>query len=712
MTCTDGTTPDPDKNSCIDCNSTCSCSNSKCRSPDILKTTIRLQNGDEMRSKLSDDLLPLAFQQCSQGNIKQCQILINLCVLQHYERETNNACGLFDEARRSFNPWQITLDPLYFNGDSDSELGKEVAITQQYIFDNSDRSVIHLIFAIYNMEGDFDGFFDAKSFPLHFCQNDVQPGAPYRFGRRSGANSVNRLAKEQNRWILTRRFFLLDDFSITTKNGSVVRVASHVKFHIWFQKNGDGLIHPPYIEIDYNDNFERTTVESSFQVVYGRDPGPFDRDLEITMFVICPISVIWAALSAYSWGRRNGKVSAVDASSVLKLVLYECALLGDVFFIVVAVVACWTTFSYKSQTYVFYKLLSERQEQASERPTSRDISREVKQEAPVIWRTYLIANEWNELQRYRKTRLPLQIVTFLFLHEYFSLKNWAIVEPGFHRNLDDNFYDSTLLTRFAVVVFLYLSLAFIQWIIQVLLIERVILDPFHNFIDLCSVSNISVLSLTESLHGFYIHGRSVHGKGDAGMAEMNDFLQRERDSLCGFRGLEPSSELQTYIVNLPQAFRQKYDEIRQMANAQLGPSVTGHDAVTAKMHATVKAHGEMNEFLKAFIEHANSDLGYVIRDRTVAEAVLDLEFNDTSVTGNFMRDPSEMMFSRCFVYGNEWKWLSFECLLTCVIFLISDSIHLAFFVVFLTSSILKLIFSILSTNHLSRVGLVDNRFLL
>ena len=30
-----------------------------------------------------------------------------------------------------------------------------------------------------------------------------------------------------------------------------------------------------------------------------------------------------------------------------------------------------------------------------------------------VWRTYLVANEWNEIQTLRKTKIGLQVVVFL-----------------------------------------------------------------------------------------------------------------------------------------------------------------------------------------------------------------------------------------------------------------------------------------------------------
>lgn len=85
------------------------------------------------------------------------------------------------------------------------------------------------------------------------------------------------------------------------------------------------------------------------------------------------------------------------------------------------------------------------------------------------------------------------------------------------------------MSRFAVDLVAYMIFGMAQWIAQVLIIERVV-DPFRNFMDLCSVANISIVALTHPLRGHYIHGRSVHGLADTDMMEMNTFLKREKVS--------------------------------------------------------------------------------------------------------------------------------------------------------------------------------------
>ncbi|CAI5442739.1 unnamed protein product [Caenorhabditis angaria] len=552
---------------------------------------IKLQNGDDMRSTFISKNLEIATKKCAERDMKYCELLVNLCVLQNFDSSSPiNSCGILENIKRSYNPWQTFWDPVDFI--DDSELDKDNVIDHQYIFD--ENSYIDIVFAKYDVDGTFEGYVDNSNLNLHFCGPDMFPKSAYLFGRRYSKSC--QIRKE-----------LFNDIQIQRK---------------------------------FFEAFIRFEDET------GR----------IKMY---PIHVLNSAIRV-----NDQLVNTNDRNR-------------------------WT----------------------GDQSASRDLTKSSETESVVVWRTYLIANEWNELQQYRKTSLSLQMILIIVIHEYFQYKNYALIEPSFEKyNEESSYTQSSILTRFSVVVFMYLFVAACQMLGKVIIVERMLTDPFHNFIDLCSVSNISVLSLTHRLYGYYIHGRSVHGKGDAGMSEMNAFLQRERDNLCGYRGLEPSSELQTFTLNLPIHFRENYDEICRITKQPTSGAI-GHDAMTLKMNQTVEAHDKMNNFLKKFVDHSISDLDYVVRDRPLLEAVLDAEMTDTSQIGTFTRDPSEIAYSTCFVYGNEWCWTSFECLLTCVIFIWSDSIILAAFIVFITSKFLRLIFSYLSTAHLVKTSLIDQRFL-
>ena len=71
--------------------------------------------------------------------------------------------------------------------------------------------------------------------------------------------------------------------------------------------------------------------------------------------------------------------------------------------------------------------------------------------------------------------------------------------------------------------------AVLQWLFFTLIWERFVEDKVRQFVDLCSMANISVFIMENSQFGYYIHGRSPHGIADTGMKEM--FLQLKRETV-------------------------------------------------------------------------------------------------------------------------------------------------------------------------------------
>jgi len=90
--------------------------------------------------------------------------------------------------------------------------------------------------------------------------------------------------------------------------------------------------------------------------------------------------------------------------------------------------------------------------------------------------------------------------------------------------------------------------------------------PVHNFVDLCSVTNISVFIFDQRIHGYYIHGESSGGQADVSLNELRDYLQREETGESRYRGLlseEPN--LQTFEIYLPVKIRQLYEVVYKQA---------------------------------------------------------------------------------------------------------------------------------------------------
>ena len=67
----------------------------------------------------------------------------------------------------------------------------------------------------------------------------------------------------------------------------------------------------------------------------------------------------------------------------------------------------------------------------------------------------------------------------------------------------------------------------VQWIFFTFIYERFFEDKVRQFVDLCSMSNISVFIMANAQYGHYIHGRSVHGKADTNMREMFEMMKKE-----------------------------------------------------------------------------------------------------------------------------------------------------------------------------------------
>ena len=88
-------------------------------------------------------------------------------------------------------------------------------------------------------------------------------------------------------------------------------------------------------------------------------------------------------------------------------------------------------------------------------------------------------------------------------------------------------------------------------------------DSIRDFIDFCSMSNISLFVMSRSQYGFYIHGRSIHGRSDTSLHELYKQFQREEENLCTKRGLEPNSDQQVFEFALTTNFRKIYEKILQ-----------------------------------------------------------------------------------------------------------------------------------------------------
>eukprot|EP01137_Pigoraptor_chileana_P006844 Opistho-2@51672 len=340
--------------------------------------------------------------------------------------------------------------------------------------------------------------------------------------------------------------------------------------------------------------------------------------------------------------------------------------------------------------------------------------------APVsIWRTYFVANEWNEIQTVRKTSMNFQLFALAFILVALDVQYLATDVPS--SNLDKAPINAVL--RFAVATSIWLGLALVQLLYNYFIYERFVEDKIGQFSDLCSVSNVSVFVMEEPYFGHYLHGRSVHGYADTDMWEMNEQLRKEEEDLCGHRGLLPNSENQSFEMHLPTALREHYDRVflslvaeQKGARVKAAASNTGGGRVQSQRSSrgisdkTIQAYLALNRFLAAFIDHALKEVDYVVKDKLFLEQLVGLAPR-AGDKGVFYNEGGHA-YSKSLFYGNEWTLLLLDIMFYSIVDLIFENTMVSIVVMFVFDRLLCAYRNSAAESNLAKKTLVDKRFLI
>ncbi|XP_028983915.1 meckelin [Betta splendens] len=560
-------------------------------------------------------------------------------------------------------------------------------------------------------------------------------------------------------WYLSRRMFLVDTLSGREKTLSsqprVIRVATSIKIRfLLVPRTREGQVFPPLIIVTYTDvpitDLNTQTVSTTFAVEYEMDQSEARVKTDTALGVLGGVAVLYSLLKTISWKRRISS-SIIDLETMLKFFLFYAGDLANVFFAVTVGTGLYWLIFYKAQQFVSVLLpLSAQEEQFVtyigcafalkavqflhklilqvsvdvflidwERPRSK-ASRPVqttgeskRDPSPVsIWRTYFVANEWNEIQTIRKINPTFQIMAVLFFLEVLGFSKLALRDPWstLQRSSQEYTPSYSLTLRYGLAATLWLCIGLLQVMFFTVFYEHFVEDKIRQFVDLCSISNISVLLLSHRCFGYYIHGRSVHGHADTNMEEMNSNLKREAESLCGQRGLLPNTDVQTFQVSLTGRLRSQYDRIRDPLRRNI-PSRLMDSSVANGFEQNIRAYYTMNHFLGSVIDHAHADMDYIVKDKLVFERVIGMEFLEPADKSIFYNDPAHS-FSDVLFYGNEAMLLIFDTLFFCVVDLGSQSFVLAAVLTYVQQMMFRLIRNILGRRNLVNKTLVDDRFLI
>ncbi|XP_039608640.1 meckelin-like [Polypterus senegalus] len=469
--------------------------------------------------------------------------------------------------------------------------------------------------------------------------------------------------------------------------------------------------------------------------------------MKIALGVLGSLALLYSLVKTAGWKRREGS-PGIDLQTIVKFLLFYAGDLANVFFAVtVGIGVYWLIFfkapsavtirlptpekEYNFITYVscafalkVIHLLHKLASQLSidiffidwERPRGRgyrtlQVGTEPKSTmSPVsIWRTYFVANEWNEIQTLRKTCPAFQIMAVLFFLEVVHFEDLATVNAS-HVPIVKREIPWHQILRYSIACTTWLTIGFLQIFFFASLYERFVKDKIKQFVDLCSVSNISVLILSSRCFGYYIHGRSVHGYADTNMEEMSLNLKREAENLCGQRGLQPNTDTQTFQILITNKMRQQYDRIHEPLIKKKVPSHLLDSSVNP-VEQSIKAYHTMNKFLSAFIDHANRETDYIIKDKLLVEKIISMEFLEPMEKSIFYNDDA-YSFTDVLYYGNEASLLIFDTLFFCIVDIASESYVLAAVLTYFQQRFFKMIRSIAGRKNLVAKTMVDDRFLL
>ena len=273
------------------------------------------------------------------------------------------------------------------------------------------------------------------------------------------------------------------------------------------------------------------------------------------------------------------------------------------------------------------------------------------------WRMIHVVNQFNKLQTERTINLYFAFSWIVLL--YYKVK-W---ERNEHQNpkiskqteVDDAPTNFILRHFLASIIIMVCGLADL---ILTKLLQIWLPLKKQEFLDLCSVANISVFILDDILHGYYLHGMSPIGKADVNYDELLQFLKAEGSGHMRNRGLENDrveehEENQTYEMFISYRMRTIYDGLYLLqTESMLAQSSKSQDRFKKKSKLGYKLfknylnqeknssllENYMNNQLKNKIDIISSSASQYIRDKPCCQKFLDYPIENSDFLQNNIPD--------------------------------------------------------------------------
>lgn len=178
------------------------------------------------------------------------------------------------------------------------------------------------------------------------------------------------------------------------------------------------------------------------------------------------------------------------------------------------------------------------------------------------WRQIFVANEYSELMTSMRYVQPETLfVWFLFFWVGLGWKHFCETDPEFSTEHNPMIHENILL-KFFMVGFLMFLISGGMFIVQA--VQNIQGSAISNFVDLCTLANISMVFMLEHSFGYYLHAKTPWGAADIPLDWLQKEMQTEANGnsergrgLMNVGGVKKAKyPVQTFQVYLPSKMRE------------------------------------------------------------------------------------------------------------------------------------------------------------
>ena len=94
-----------------------------------------------------------------------------------------------------------------------------------------------------------------------------------------------------------------------------------------------------------------------------------------------------------------------------------------------------------------------------------------------------------------------------------------------------------------------------------LFVHRYVMHPLEQFVDLLTLTNVSIMLLEDTYAGYYLHGKSLMTHADTSLMELNIQMRKEMEMQVDARGFVTTGERRDLKEN--QCFEMYITEVRE-----------------------------------------------------------------------------------------------------------------------------------------------------